>query len=52
MTLSKMLTRLIANAEAAAVAEDVARKDACIAVAGVVMELIASIGNVKLELTA
>ena len=50
MTLHKMLARLIANAETAAVADDTARKDACVAVAGKVMEMIhAGNGNMKLE---
>jgi hypothetical protein len=50
MTLHKMLARLIANAEAAAVADDHARREACVAVAGKVMEMIhAGNGNLKLE---
>ena len=50
MTLHKMLARLIANAEAAAVADDFDRHDACVAVAGKVMEMIhAGNGNMKLE---
>ena len=53
MTLHKMLARLIANAEAAAVADDTARKDACIAVAGKVMDMIhAGQGNMKLDIAA
>ena len=50
MTLHKMLARLIANAETAAVADDTARRDACIAVAAKVMDMIAAgNGNMKLE---
>jgi len=50
MTLHKMLANLIANAEAAAVADDHARREACVAVAGKVMDMIhAGNGNLKLE---
>ena len=52
MTLTKILNRLIANAAAAAVEEDTTRYAACMALAEKVMELIATIGNVKVELTA
>jgi hypothetical protein len=49
MTLKKMLANLTANAVKAATAGDEARKDACMAVAGKVMELIAAQGNLNLK---
>ena len=50
MTLHKMLANLIANAQAAAVADDTARQGACLIVASKVMDMIhAGDGNMKLE---
>jgi len=49
MTLSKMLARLIANAQDAAVAGDIARQQACGDIAGLVMDAIARHGNMKLD---
>ena len=50
MTLHKMLSNLIFNAQAAAVADDTARQGACLIVASKVMDMIhAGDGNMKLE---